>query len=145
MLFMLFEYQSITMLCHHDFYVLKQINPFLNNTNLYSKHNSRYKSHHSTANILMKINDDIIKAIDNQKITLLILLGLSAAFDTVYFKKLSDTLIKRFNFIGSGLSWFKSYLKDCTFIIIYLLNFLLNATRQLPRTNCISYLYKLFI
>ena len=94
---------------------LKQINPFLNNTNLYLKHNSGYKSHHSTETLLMKINDDIIKAIDNQKITLLILLGLSAAFDTVYFKKLSDTLIKRFNFIGSGLNWFKSYLKDRTF------------------------------
>ena len=54
----------------------------------------------------MKINDDIIKAIDNQKFTLLILLDLSAAFNKVDFKKLSDTLNKRFNFTGPGLNWF---------------------------------------
>ena len=83
---------------------------------MYSKHhNSGYKSYHNTETILMEINYDINKAVDNQKLTLLRLLDLSATFDAVDFKKLSDTLNKRFNFIGSGLNWFKSYLKDRTF------------------------------
>ena len=44
---------------------------------------SAYKKHHSTDSALLKVKNDILLNTDAQKVTLLVLLDLSAAFDTV--------------------------------------------------------------
>ena len=44
---------------------------------------SEYKEHHSTESALLKDKNDILMKMDAQKVTLLVLLDLSAAFDTV--------------------------------------------------------------
>ena len=44
---------------------------------------SAYHSHHSTETTLLKVKADILRAMDNQEVVCLVLLDLSAAFDTV--------------------------------------------------------------
>ena len=46
--------------------------------------------------------------------TALVLLNLSAAFDTVDHELLIEVLRKRFTIDGAALNWFKSYLDDRT-------------------------------
>ena len=49
---------------------------------------------------------------DNQKVTLLVLLDLSTAFDTVILDILSQIFKYRFNIQGGLLNWFQTYLSD---------------------------------
>ena len=51
-------------------------------------------------------------AMDTQKVTLLILLDLSAAFDTIVHDILVDKLRNCFGIDGTVLAWIKSYLND---------------------------------
>ena len=52
---------------------------------------SAYKQNHSTESALLKVKNDILLNMEAQKVTLLVLLDLSAAFDTVRH----DTLLNR--------------------------------------------------
>ena len=57
---------------------------------------SAYKKHHSlTESALLKVKNDILLNMDAQKVTLLVLLDLSAAFDTVRHDILLDRLRSR--------------------------------------------------
>ena len=47
---------------------------------------------------------------ENQRITAIVAIDLSAAFDTVDHKILTDVLNKRFNIEGVALEWFSNYL-----------------------------------
>ena len=51
---------------------------------------------------------------DNKKVNFLILLDLSAAFDTVSFHLLMNRLLNRFGITGTVLQWIDSYLTDRT-------------------------------
>ena len=73
-----------------------------------------YRAFHSTETALIKVKDDILRAIDNQRITCLILLGLSAAFDTVSHPLLLNRLKHCFGIQGTVLRWFRSYMTDCS-------------------------------
>lgn len=61
---------------------------------------------------LLKVQSDILMSMDNQEITLLVLLDLTAAFDTINHKILCDVLENNFGIIGSAHDWFASYLSD---------------------------------
>ena len=50
--------------------------------NLSDPFQSANKAHHGTETALLRVNNDILTALDNGEITALILLDLSAAFDT---------------------------------------------------------------
>jgi len=58
--------------------------------------------------------DDIIRSIDDGKVVPLVLLLLSAAFDTVEHDILLEVLQNRFSNNDIPLSWFHSYLTDRT-------------------------------
>ena len=75
-------------------------------------HQSAYRSSHSTETALLKVKTDIIQALDNQEVACLILLDLSAAFDTIDHDILLNRLKSRFAVTGVVLKWLTSYLKD---------------------------------
>ena len=53
---------------------------------------------------------DVLLSMGKQRVTLLVLLDLSAAFDTVKHQMLLKRLESSFRISGTALSWFKSYL-----------------------------------
>ena len=91
---------------------LNQLIPHLESTKVYAVNNSAYKKYHSTDTLLTKIHSNIINNIDNQKLTLLVLLDLSAAFDTINIDKLINTLNNHFNVKHNALHWITSYLTE---------------------------------
>ena len=91
---------------------LAQYIDHLESANMYSPQNSAYKKQHSTESLLVRIHSDIMNNMDSQKVTLLVLLDLSAAFDTVSLDILSEIFEHRFNIKNNVLDWFQSYLTD---------------------------------
>ena len=73
---------------------------------------SAYKQHHSTESALLKVKNDILLNMEAKKVTLSVLLDLSAAFDTVRNETLLSRLRSRFGVDGKALDWFASYLAD---------------------------------
>ena len=73
---------------------------------------SAYKKHHSCETALLRVPNDILKSIDDKQCVVLLLLDLSAAFDTVDHKILLHRPRSRFGIKGKALSWLQSYLTD---------------------------------
>ena len=71
---------------------------------------SSYRQIHSTKTALLKVHNHILLNMDQQEVTLLVLLDLSAAFDTIDHEILIDTLESEFGVIGNPLKWLKSFL-----------------------------------
>ena len=63
--------------------VLAQVFSHLNSHNLISEFQSAYHPGHSTETDLLKVTNDLLTALDTGKVSVLTLLDLSAAFDTV--------------------------------------------------------------
>jgi hypothetical protein len=91
--------------------VLSRISPFLQDKNLLDNHQSAYRPNHSIETALLKVENDILKAMDKGKLVALVLLDLSAAFDTVDHCVLISQL-QRLGFDGTVITWFTSYLSN---------------------------------
>ena len=79
---------------------------------LYSKTQSAYRENHSTETALLRVHNDIMIALDARKDVVLVMLDLSAAFDTLDHNILLNRLQHHFGITGTVLDWFRSYLKD---------------------------------
>ena len=90
--------------------VLERLNDHLSRNNLKIPFQSAYKKHHSTETLLIRIVNDLLIATDENKATVVMLLDLSAAFDTVDHTKLLHILCKDIGISGNALKWFKSFL-----------------------------------
>ena len=90
--------------------VLSRLNEHLNRNNLNIPQESAYKKHHSTETILLKVTNDLLMACDSKSATVLMLLDLSAAFDTVDHQKLLKILYEEIKIRGVALKWFRSFL-----------------------------------
>jgi len=80
---------------------------------------SAYRRHHSTETALVKVLSDIYAGVDEQQVTLLGLLDLSAAFDCVDRDILLQRLCTKFGIMGTVLSWIMSFLQDRTQQVFY--------------------------
>ena len=95
--------------------VAAQLIEHLNRNNLHETFQSAYKQYHSVETALLRVHNDILKAIDGQRSVFLVLLDLSAAFNTVNHEILLERLFSRFGVNGLALRWFESYLSDRSF------------------------------
>jgi len=84
----------------------------LQTNNLHEDMQSAYRKYHSTETALLRVQNDILQAIDSQGAAILVLLDLSAAFDTIDHKILFSTVENEMGVTGNALAWFKSYLTD---------------------------------
>ena len=91
----------------------------LSENNLCETLQSAYKSNHSTETALLRVSNNILWAMDDGKVGILVLLDLSAAFDTVDHSLLIQRLQNEAELTGTALSWFRSYLENrCQRVII---------------------------
>ena len=69
---------------------------------------------HSTETAILKVANDLLTAIDTDKVSVLTLLDLFAAFYIIDHDILFHHLEHFFGFQGTALAWFRSYLADRT-------------------------------
>ena len=79
---------------------------------LSSSFQSAYRIFHSTETTLLKFHNNLIIAMDRGDVTSLILLDLSAAFDTVDHSILLTRIQNWFGLDGLSPNWFTSYLSS---------------------------------
>ena len=66
------------------------------------KFQSSFRKYHSTETALLKVQNDILMSMDNKKVTLLVLLNLSAAFDTTEHSVLLNILQQDVGVVGTA-------------------------------------------
>ena len=75
---------------------------------------SAYRKNHSTETAVLSVVDGLLSNIDKKLVSLVALLDLSAAFDTIDQDILLARLEHSFGFHGTVLDWFTSYLSNRT-------------------------------
>ena len=88
--------------------VHRQFVTFLENNNKLSQFQSGNRKYHSSEKAPVSVTDDLLKAIDEKKISILVLMETSKAFDTINL----NILLFRIRSLGvspPALDWFKSY------------------------------------
>ncbi|GFR87065.1 reverse transcriptase [Elysia marginata] len=92
--------------------VLKQLMEHLAKNDLVEELQSAYKPLHSTETALLKVTTDLLNATDEGLVSVLALLDLSAAFDTIDHHILLDRLKITFGISETALCWFSSYISN---------------------------------
>ena len=93
--------------------VLRRLIDHVSSGNLHEQFQSAYKPNQSTETALTKIQNNILIALDNKRGVVLVLLDLSAAFDSVDHTLLLACM-KRIGVIDVAHQWFESYLSSRT-------------------------------
>lgn len=91
---------------------IKQMEKHLSDNNLNEPLQSAYKTNHSTETALIKVTNDILLALDKRLCTYLVLLDLSAAFDTIDHQVFLKQLQHEYGMGGGVVEWMSSYLTD---------------------------------
>ena len=95
----------------HEKVMFTRLKNFLTKNSILDQNQFGFRSKCSTTMALLKIVDDLTKAIDDKKITIGIFIDLAKAFDTVDHR----ILLMKLNFYGIrgiALDWFCSYLSN---------------------------------
>ena len=72
---------------------------------------SAYRQNHSCETALLKVHNDITRAVADNKVVALVLLDMSAAFDTVDHTKMLS-ILHQLGICSTALDWIASYLAD---------------------------------
>ena len=92
--------------------VARQLASHINNNKLDNPHQSAYKPGHSTETALLSIKNEVHLSLARGEPTALVLLDLSAAFDTIDHNIFLGYLKSWFGLGGTALRWFASYLRN---------------------------------
>ena len=87
-----------------------RLNEHLINNSLFDPLQSAYRDKHSTETALIKVQNDILSSLDAGSSASLLMLDLSAAFDTVDHDIFLSRLCNVYGITGNALDWFRSYL-----------------------------------
>ena len=79
---------------------------------------SAYQEHFSTETALLKVKTDILDAMDKKEVMCLVMLDLSATFNTVNHHLLLNRLKYRLGVCDLALAWLKSYLTNRTQCVV---------------------------
>ena len=107
----------------------EQLNGFLEKHEVLDTFQSGFRSKHSTETALLKVSSDVLMSADSGEHTVLVLLDLSSAFDTVDHNILISRLRDRVGMSGLVLKWFSSYLSKRSFSVS--INNVLSETTEL--------------
>ena len=146
--------------------VFNQVHDHMVANCVYPMFQSAFRPRHSTETALVKVMNDILLAMNSRQVTLLVLLDLSSAFDTVNYEVLVKRLHTDVGIRGKALDWFKSYLNgrsqriavqgtmsrqfdlDCgvpqgsclgpLLFVIYASNLFKVVEKHLPTTHCFA-------
>jgi len=88
--------------------VARQLNSYLTSSNLLQSFQSSFRPGHSTETAVLWVLLDLLVAVDGGDVAALVLLDLSAAFDTVGDSILCKRLQLTFGLDGQVLAWFSS-------------------------------------
>ena len=94
--------------------VLARLSRHLVGNGLLEPLQSGYRSNHSTETALLKLVNDLLCSADEGKVSVLALLDLSSAFDTIDHEVLLKRLHDTYGIEGTVLNWFHSYLSERT-------------------------------
>ena len=92
--------------------IASRIISHIENNAIIDKFQSVYKCGHSTETALLRVYSDIVTTIGKGNGSFLVLLDLSAAFDTIDHSNLLDILEKYVGITGDALQFIKSYFSD---------------------------------
>ena len=92
--------------------VFTQLKTHLETHNLLEPFQSAYRKCHSTEAAILRVVNDLLQASDDGHVSILSLLDLSAAFDTIDHAILGQRLASTFGCPGTVLGWFESYLSN---------------------------------
>ncbi|KAK3519597.1 hypothetical protein QTP86_003186 [Hemibagrus guttatus] len=98
--------------------VCNQLSDYLMQNNLHDPNQSGFKAAHSTETALLAVTEKLHAARSAKLSSVLILLNLSAAFDTVNHKTLLSTL-RSLGICGTAWEWFASYLDGRSYQIAW--------------------------
>ena len=84
-----------------------------NNLGLHQPFQSAYRPNHSTETALLRVPNNLLLALNGKKVAVLVMLDLSAAFDTMDHTMILQGL-SAVSVQGRSLAWFQSYLANRT-------------------------------
>ncbi len=97
--------------------VFNQLKSFLDEFSMFENFQSGFKPLHSTETALLRVSNDLLLAVDSGNSAVLVLLDLTAAFDTVSHWILLSRLEECVGIKDIALKWFQSYLTDRSFSV----------------------------
>ena len=94
-----------------------QISTFSEGQNLLPTYQSAYHKHHSKETALLNICDEILENAEHNKLTAMVCLDLSEAFDTVNHLILKSVMEHYFGLKDTALKWLSSYISNRQFSV----------------------------
>ena len=91
---------------------VNELSDHMNKVRPFPPGQSADRSFHSRETEPLKVQSDILLSMDDQKVTRLVMLDLSAVFDTIDHSILLETLGSGFGVGGTDLKWFTSHLSQ---------------------------------
>ena len=97
---------------------LEQFTEHWHHNSLLPEYKSACRKYHICKTSLVKLVNDILWRMENWLVTAVVILDLSAAFDTVDHDLLLDVLEKQFGITDAASKWYHNYLKPRKFRIV---------------------------